>query len=143
MIRVFDTSVLVAAFVEGHTRHIDALARFKKACRGDSQPYMAAHSLAELFAVLTRLPVSPRISPRLARRMIRENLRGARVIALSATDYRKVIDHMADLDLSGGSIYDALIVHAARKVEADRLFTLNGRDFRRLWPDAGSRLVVL
>ena len=143
MIALFDTSVLVAAFIESHDRHDEALARFRRAGSGDSRLHLSSHSLAELFAVLTRLPLSPRISPDLARRMIRQNLRDARVISLEKRDYQRVIDRMADLQLAGGAIYDAIIVQAALKAGADRLLTLNSRDFRRIWPDAGKRLLVL
>ena len=75
--------------------------------------------------------------------MIRQNLGDAQIVSLSGRDYRKVIDTMAGLQLSGGSIYDAIVVQAALKAGADRLLTLNGRDFRRVWPDAGQRLDVL
>jgi predicted nucleic acid-binding protein len=42
------------------------------------------------------------------------------------------------MGLSGGVIYDALIAHAAEKVGAERLLTLNGADFRRAWPEGES-----
>jgi predicted nucleic acid-binding protein len=48
---------------------------------------------------------------------------------------------MADLGLSGGIVYDALIARAAQKVKADRLLTLNPGDFRRVWPN-GERIIA-
>jgi predicted nucleic acid-binding protein len=58
-----DTSILVAAFVEGHPYHTQALPWVQRAKRREIQGVIAAHTLAELYAVLTALPVRPRISP--------------------------------------------------------------------------------
>ncbi|HJS57618.1 MAG TPA: type II toxin-antitoxin system VapC family toxin [Vicinamibacteria bacterium] len=50
---LFDTSVLVAAMVEGHPEHDRALAWLERARRGALEFFVAAHSLAELCAVLS------------------------------------------------------------------------------------------
>ena len=42
----------------------------------------------------------------------------------------------------GGQIYDALLLDCARKFEADRIYTLNLRHFRRLAPDLAPRVVA-
>ena len=46
------------------------------------------------------------------------------------------------MGLSGGVIYDALIARAAEKAGAERLLTLNGADFRRVWPEGESLILV-
>jgi predicted nucleic acid-binding protein len=141
---LLDTSVLVAAFVEHHPRHAASLACHRDALRADEGLCIAAHSLAEVYAVLTRLPVRPPIAPGVARRLVRENLLGgAKVIEMDREDYAAVLDRMADNALTGGAIYDALVVQAALKADVDRVHTWNGADFRRVWPEAGSRLDVL
>ena len=141
---LLDTSVLVPAFVCSLPRHGVGLSCYRDALSAGSELFVAAHSLAEVYAVLTRLPVSPRISGGMARRIIRENICAeAKVVSLGVRDHDAVLDRMADLGLTGGTIYDAIIVQSALKANADRLLTLNGRDFRRVWPDAGRRLDVL
>jgi hypothetical protein len=39
-------------------------------------------------------------------------------------------------------IYDGLIARAAEKAGAERLLTLNEADFRRVWPESESILLV-
>ena len=140
---MFDTSVLVAGMVEPHPAHDRALSWLKRARAGDLEFFVARHALAELFAVLTTLPVSPRISPGTARGLIRENVAGpAKTISLSAADYRAVIRRVSDLGLSGGIVYDAMIARAAKKIQVDRLLTLNPEDFKRIWPEGTSLITI-
>jgi predicted nucleic acid-binding protein len=133
-----DTSCLVAAMIEAHPVHVRALVWFEQVRSEKNSLLVCVHTLAELYAVLTRLPLKPRIGPDLARRLIRENVEAAAtVIALEPSDYAAVLDRMAELGLSGGVIYDALAVRAAEKAGVGRLVTLNETDFRRLCPDGG------
>jgi predicted nucleic acid-binding protein len=133
-----DTSVLIAAMVESHPGHERAFPWLRQAKQKRIELFVSNHTLAELYAVLTTLPVHPRLSPDTARRLIREDIESVAVIIdLRAADYRRVLDDMSALGLSGGVIYDALGARAARKAEVDRLITFNVADFRRVWPDAG------
>ena len=133
-----DTSVLVAAMVESHPEHERAFPWLRQAKQKRIELFVSTHTLAELYAVLTTLPVQPRLSPDTARRLIREDIESvASVVDLRSADYRQVLDDMSALGVSGGVIYDALAVRAARKANVDRLVTLNVADFRRVWPDAG------
>jgi predicted nucleic acid-binding protein len=140
---LFDTSVLVAGIVERHPMHESAFPWLKDANAGQFEFIVSAHSLAELYAVLTALPLSPKIAPGTAWRLIRENVQSrAKVIPLSPTDYGSVIRRMADLGLSGGAVYDALIAKAAEKASIDHILTLNPDDFKRVWPE-GQALIRL
>lgn len=133
---LFDTSVLLAAIVEAHPLHERSLPWLQKGRDGRVELTVAAHSLAELFAVLSTYPTRPRISPGIAARLVRENVSAsARLVPLSAGDYDAAIRGMAEMSLSGGVVYDALIVRAAQKAKAEQLLTLNPRDFLRVWPD--------
>ena len=133
---LFDTSVLVAGIVEAHPQHERCLPWLQKARASTIEPLVTAHTLAELYAVLSSYPTRPRLSPALAGRLVRENVSAvARVVTLSAGDYLAAIGNAAELSLSGGVIYDALIVRAAQKAGAERLLTRNPRDFLRIWPD--------
>jgi predicted nucleic acid-binding protein len=140
---IFDTSVLVAGMVEPHPIHNRAFPWLRRGRLGELEFFVASHTLAELYAVLTTLPVSPRISPGTARHLIRENVESpAKVISLSTSDYGTVIRRAADLELAGGIIYDALIARAAQKAQVDLVLTLNSEDFKRVWPEGASRVNV-
>lgn len=49
---------------------------------------------------------------------------------------------MSDLGISGGAVYDALIVKTARKSEVDRILTFNVDDFKRIWPEGEKRIAA-
>jgi predicted nucleic acid-binding protein len=133
---LFDTSLIVAGVVESHPMHARCLTWLQRAKAGDFDCFVASHSLAETFAVLTTLPVKPRISPLLAQRLIDANLRTiAKIVPLTVADYSRTIQTMTELGLSGGTVYDALIATVARRLCVDKLLTLNTDDFRRVWPE--------
>jgi predicted nucleic acid-binding protein len=137
---LFDTSVLVAAFEVSHPRHTVCLPWLQQAQTEQIQGLIATHTLAEVYAVLTRLPVRPRIFPELAQRLITENLERFEVIPLTTEDYQMVLAQLVNLNLTGGGIYDALIAQAAVKAEVNTLLTLNPNHFTRLGEDI-ARLV--
>jgi predicted nucleic acid-binding protein len=138
---LLDTSVLVAALVRSHPRHAHARPWLTRALAGEIGLVLAAHSLAELHATLTSLPVRPRISPHTAARLRDDNLPpDTEIVALTAEDYRIVLGSVTELGLAGGVVYDALIARAAEIAEVDRLLTLNERDFRRVWPEGDDRI---
>ncbi len=103
---------------------------------------MAAHTLAELYAVLTRLPVHPRIPPSLAMQLIRTNILAiCKVVTLSEDDYIALLDHLASVGITGGAVYDAVLLHTAQKANVDQIVTLNESDFRRVYPALADRVV--
>ena len=133
---LFDTSIIVSGIVESHPRHSKCLPWLQRAKADDFECIVVSHTLAETYAVLTTLPVRPRISPLLAQRLIETNLVAlARIVPLTTADYRTTIEMMSRLGLSGGTIYDALIATVARRLSVDKLLTLNADDFRRVWPE--------
>lgn len=135
---LFDTSVLVAAIVESHPMHSRALPWLQQVNSEEATDnfFVASHTLAELYAVLTTLPLKPKISPLTARRLIHENIEtSARIVSLSSSDYWDTLKEMSELGLTGGMIYDALIAKAAKKSKVERLLTFNYDDFTRVWPD--------
>lgn len=139
---LFDTSVFVAALVRPHPAHARAFLWLRKAKSGELSLIASSHTLAELYAVLTTLPVSPRITPDIAWRLIQEDILNiAEITALSAADYKAVIKKLKDNGLSGEIIYDALICATAVKAGAETLLTLNNADFRRLPMAEGINIV--
>ncbi len=140
---LFDTSVLVAAMVETHPAHAPALSRLQRARAGIDTGIVAAHSVAELYAILTTLPVQPRISPMTAHQLITHNVLDLlEVAALSAQDYTAVVAHLADLGIVGGATYDAVILHTALSANVDCVVTLNEKDFRRVYPELADKIVA-
>ncbi len=128
----FDTSVLVAASVGSHPRHVRALAVLESIQGGESRGYLSQHSVAEVYAVLTSAPLSPRIHPSEAQRIIENLLAHLEAVALEPRDYRELIQEMAAAGRRGGKIYDALHLKCAVKISADRLYTFNTKDFQAL-----------
>jgi len=139
---LFDTSVLVAGLITGHSRHSHAFAWLKRAKAREFETLVCSHSLAELYSVLTTLPLKPKITPHDARRLIEESVRKiATPVPLAASEYSRALDMLVERNLPGGIVYDALIAMAAKKAQAHSLLTLNPKDFKRLWRDGDPEIV--
>jgi len=96
-----------------------------------------------LYAVLSTLPIKPRIAPSVAWRLIYENVETmVKVISLTSAEYRAVIKRISELGLSGGIVYDALIAKAAQKANVERLLTFNSDHFNRVWPEGESVIIT-
>jgi len=133
---LFDTSLIIAALVEPHPMHGRSLPWFKRAKAGELELVVAAHTLAEAYAVLSTLPIKPRISPSAAWRLIHENIeRIAKIVSLTPSEYMSAVKSVSDMGLSGGIIYDALIAKVAQKSKTECLVTLNAEHFNRVWPE--------
>lgn len=140
---LLDTSVLVAAMVEAHPNHTAALPWLQRAKGPEDTVLVAAHTIAELYAVLTTLPIRPSISPTAARELISRNISGSvEVVSLAGEDYFKLIDELSGQGIVGGVTYDAVIMQSARKANADQVITLNATDFGRISPDWTARIVT-
>ena len=70
----FDTTVLVAASEQSHPHYAQARPALLRVAEGQDKGFMGLHSIAEVFAALTRLPVRPRIHPVEAARIITDNI---------------------------------------------------------------------
>ena len=142
----FDTSVLVAAMVAAHPQHAPAAAALARVVgAGKDKGSVCGHSLAELHAVLTRLPLSPAIHPAEAHRLIGENvLAHFRLVPLVAEDYRESLRALAGAGWAGALIYDALLLRAAERSGAEQVFTFNVGHFQRLahTPELRARIVA-
>jgi predicted nucleic acid-binding protein len=139
---LFDSSVLIAGMFTPHAAHSESRSWLEAAKSRTIEFVVAGHSLAETYAVFSAYPVRPPIRPADVWRLIEENvLTAAEVVALTAADYQSVVRRLAQAVLSGGVIYDALIAEAATLARADRLLTLNHRDFSRVWPGAAGRVL--
>ncbi len=96
---------------------------------------MCAHSIAEVYAALTRLPVQPRIHPLEAVRIISDNvLPHFEVVPLDKTDYLKALNAMGSGGWIGAKIYDVLLLRCAARCAVERIYTLNLAEFKQLAP---------
>ncbi len=129
---LFDTSVIVAASLPQHPSHTPCFIQLQAAKVAQIKGYLSTHSLAELYSVLTRMPSQPRIRARDAKRLIESQLQYLETVVLEQADYQAAIAQMTALNLPGGGIFDALIAQAALKSSAERLLTLNPKNFTRL-----------
>ncbi len=132
---LLDTSTLVAALVEAHGRHAQAFAWLRKGRDADAGLLLATHSIAETYAVLSSLPLSPRITPSAAWALLEHSvLPYVQTVDLTAADVRQAVERLARRGLAGGVVYDALIAAAALTAQADCIVTLNPGDFQRVVP---------
>ena len=115
----------------------------KRAKANEFELIVASHTIAELFAVLSTLPIKPRITPLIARKLISENIEpNSKFISLTPGEYKTVIKQVSELGLAGGVNYDALIAKVAQKSKVERLLTLNIDHFSRAWP-GGEKIISL
>jgi predicted nucleic acid-binding protein len=134
----FDTSVLVPAFVGDHPHHVASVKVFVKATKKHS--FCAAHSLAELYSTLTSLPLKPMISPDQAVLFIQEARNRLSIIALDEIEYYAAIEQMAEKRITGGRIYDGLLLHCAMKAKAETIYTWNLKHFQHLFPELSEKV---
>ncbi len=136
-----DTSVLVAALDAAHPHHAPSLSLVSTARR--ERAFCAAHTLAELYAVLTAAP-PPRRRP--APDVLANVQHAASVftpIALNPGDYQWVLQRVAAHNVRGGQVYDALILKAAERAGAATIYTWNFRHFSQIaWPTVAGRLRI-
>ncbi len=132
---LFDTSVLVPALVDQLANHPACFSALISGTSGSNRGVCSTHALVECYSVLTSLPVRRRITAPDARRLVEESiLPRFTVVALDAEDYRSAIRIVAESGLTGGIIYDALHLAAARREGCDRILTYNLRHFNALCP---------
>lgn len=130
---LFDSSVLIAAFVESHTKHKSALSFLMKAKNKEFQLIVSSHTILEIYSVLTSAPFKPQITPIIAKQLIENNIKNiAKTIYLTDQEYFKILERMSKLNFSGGIVYDAIVVECGLKAKVDEIITLNSKDFLRL-----------
>ena len=134
----FDTSVLVAAVSVQHVHHGPSLAVYLAANK--NQAGCAAHSLAEVYATLTRLPGKQRMSCEQSLLFLDEIKDRLRTVTLDGDEYSAAIADAAAEGIVGGMIYDALIARCAMKARAETIYTWNIDHFRRVGPEVAERV---
>lgn len=129
----FDTTVLVAASEQSHPHYAQARPALLRVAAGKDKGFMGLHSIAEVFAALTRLPVQPRIHPVEATRIVSDNiLPHFEIVSLGKEDYLEALGTMAGGGWTGAKVYDALLLRCAARCAVERIYTFNLADFRQL-----------
>jgi predicted nucleic acid-binding protein len=133
-VKIFcDTNVIVAASSEQHPHHQIARPVLERVKAGKDEGFIGAHTLAEAYAVLTRLPGSAAVDAATAWQLISENaVQNFKVITLTAAEYADVVERASQNGVEGGKIYDLLLLRAAAKSGAARILTFNVRHFHAL-----------
>jgi predicted nucleic acid-binding protein len=127
-----DTSFLVAALLPNHPHHARAYPWFAAVKSGTLAAMVSVHALAELFSVLTRLPLDPPIRPAQAEQMIGRLRPFLTVIEENEPIVTAAVARCAAIGAVSGAVYDAIHVVTAEAGGADRFLTFNERHFRRL-----------
>jgi predicted nucleic acid-binding protein len=133
-----DTSVLIAGFYGDHEHHSPSIEIFLRF--GKNQACCAAHSLAEVYAVLTSMPAPRRVSGEQALLFLGDIRTKLTLIALNAREYFQMAEAVGTAGLAGGTIYDAILGFCALKARAYVIYTWNTKDFLRLPHDIASRV---
>ena len=135
---LFDTSVLIAATLLRHEHHSPSAAAYLKAERKSA--CCAAHSLAEIYAVLTRMPGAQRMAGDQALLIVDQIRELLTIITLDEEDYYSALASAVALGIAGGTIYDALLAKCAIKANAGIIYTGDVDDFRRLGLEVARRV---
>lgn len=134
-----DTTVLFAASDTAHRHHgpsleLVATARPKRA-------FVAAHSLAELYATLSATPPPKMRRPEDVLAAVEHAAKVFTPVSLTPADYLWVLRHVAAVGARSGQTYDALILKCAERAGVDTVYTWNTGHFRRIaWPDVADSI---
>jgi predicted nucleic acid-binding protein len=134
----FDTSLLVPVFYGDHAHHQASLELFIQF--GRESGCCGAHSLAEVYATLTRMPGRHRISGEQAMLFVGSIRERLSIIALDGDEYASSLESWAALGIVGGAIYDALLASCAIKAQAEAIYTWNARHYAQCGPEVTRRL---
>lgn len=128
---LFDSNVLVAALVEQHPHHDASAAVLLEA--DPAATLIAAHSLAEAWAVLTRRSLPFRFDGPPAWEQLNRVAERFAVVTLSSVQAVDAIRRFSALG-TGPRLYDYLIGVTGETYGARTIVTWNTRDFDGLFP---------
>lgn len=97
-----DSSVVIASFASWHERHAAAAKVLAR------KPRLVAHAALETYSVLTRLPPPHRAQGGLVARFLRDRF-AEPLLGLPQERYQSLIATLAEGQILGGQVYDALI----------------------------------
>ena len=133
-----DTTVLLASANADHP-HYEPSRALVLGLR-PRQGACAAHSLAELYSTLTRMPFPQRRNASEAMLFVADVQARVTPITLTPEEYFAAISEYSAMGVVSGAIYDALIARCALKARAEKIFTWNIRHFRQFGPEVEKKL---
>ncbi len=126
MSALIDTSVLVAAMIEGEAHHQPCRALVAK---GESSMY--GHGIAETFSTLTGGKKAFRLSAATAAELLEDHfVPRLTILSLTPNEMLRAMREAEARGVRGGAVFDYLHLVAARKAKASKLYTLNVSHFR-------------
>jgi len=135
-----DTSVIVAGVIEAHPHHTRA-GWWLRAHR-NIERIASWHAYAEAWAVLTALPIEPRVSGEVAAAVLQRVRRSLRFVAPRSATYPSAVARCSARGLRSGAVYDALHLVTAEGEAAELFLTFNVQDFTRLTEPTGPRIAA-
>jgi predicted nucleic acid-binding protein len=134
----FDTSVLVPVYYGDHEYHDRSMRVFRKFTQ--AQASCGAHSLAEVYSALTRMPGRDRISAEQAILFVDDLRDRLTVVSLTADEHAQGLRKYGAMGIVGGTIYDTLLAHCALKARAEEIYSWNTRHYQQFGPEVVARL---
>ncbi|HEX4191168.1 MAG TPA: PIN domain-containing protein [Marmoricola sp.] len=131
---LLDTSAALAFLLRSHAAHQSTYDAVR-----DRRLGLAGHAVFETFAVITRLPEPSRVSPATAHRLLQHTYPRARY--LSADRAGRLVAELAEANITGGAVHDALV--AAVAVEHRRQLATRDRRALGTYAAAGADVVLL
>jgi predicted nucleic acid-binding protein len=125
---VLDTSCIVPIVCGWHEQHAVTVRAVEAYLADGFALALAAHSLVEAYAVLTRLPAPHRVASAAAFDLLERNFgEAAETFGLTARETWTLLGRAHAAGVAGGRTYDALIAASARKAASPLLLTWNLR----------------
>lgn len=133
-----DTSVLVPVFYPAHIHHERSLALFTE--QTSATGCCGVHSLAEVFANLTRMPGKQKASGVEAMFFIEDVRAKLSLVSLNVEEHLAALKRAVDLSTAGATVYDLLLTQCALKVNATTIYTWNLRHYGLCGEEVAARL---
>ena len=129
---------MVAAFWGDHADHDASLRVFVEANRETGA--CGIHSLAEVYATMTALPIRPILASEQAFLFVQQIVERITTITLDQAEYMDAMRELSDRGMAGGRVYDALLLACARKSRAETIYTWNVKHFCQIAPNMTERI---
>ena len=140
---LFDTSALLPSIWADHPWHSQARGWLGRVRSGELAGAISQHTLLETYSSLTGMPSRPKLGPALVRQSILEATSRFEVVELGYSDYLQCLEQADLRGLSGGIVYDLLLMRSAEKASADHVLTSNAKDFSRIVGASGPQIISL
>lgn len=124
-----DTNCLVATISPWHEHHERTRSELERRADAGEELQLAAHSIVEAYAVLTRLPSRHRLKPSDALSLLESNWGQTTLVHLTGREVWNALRQAPTRGAAGGRTYDLLLAMAALKANASALLTWNVRHF--------------